>query len=432
MTYDEAVAYLLRLPSFSAIGSAAYVPGLARIAALLDGMGAPHSGLRVAHVAGTNGKGSTASMLASIATSLGRRVGLHTSPHLYRVNERMRIDGVPIPDARLAALVARYAPLIDRVAPSFFEATVALSLCYFSEASVDLAVVEVGLGGRLDATNIVAPSVSVVTSIGLDHTALLGDTVEAIAAEKAGIVKQGVPVICGADQPSVVAVVRGVASRVGAPLHVLDDEVETTVSAATVMGTECDIATPLRTYAGVRIALPGRFQPRNASMAVRAAELLFTPHLAESGAGVYRGLRAVREQAGLSGRLEVMAQEPLVVRDVGHNLDGLSAGLSFMNEWIGKGGRLFVIFGVMNDKDVDGMARLLSDAGAKVHLIPAGVERALSPPELAALLARYGISVTSSGSLPDAMQWFNRQSTPLDGLLITGSHHIASQVPSLS
>ncbi|MDZ4700969.1 MAG: Mur ligase family protein, partial [Rhodothermales bacterium] len=207
MTIADAEAYLLGLPSFSVAGAVAYAPGLERIAALMAGMGDPHRVLRVAHVAGTNGKGSTSSMLAAIGTSTGRRVGLHTSPHLYRLQERMRIDGVAIPDGRLAGLVGRYVDLFEAVGPSFFEATVALSFLYFAEEGVDLAVVEVGLGGRLDATNIVEPSVCAITTIGLEHTAILGDTLEAIAAEKAGIIKAGVPVVSGVESPDAAGVI---------------------------------------------------------------------------------------------------------------------------------------------------------------------------------------------------------------------------------
>ncbi|MEZ4703505.1 MAG: folylpolyglutamate synthase/dihydrofolate synthase family protein [Rhodothermales bacterium] len=429
MTFADAEAYLLRLPSFSAIGGAAYVPGFERIEALLAGMGDPHRALRIAHVAGTNGKGSTASMLASIGTAAGKRMGLHTSPHLYRLNERMRIDGVPIPDEQLAVLVARHAALIERVRPSFFEATVALSLLHFAEEAVDAAVVEVGLGGRLDATNIVSPAVCAITTIGLEHTAFLGDTIEAIAAEKAGIVKPGVPVVCSVEQPSAVEVVRRIAHRQAAPFHGLDDEVTIAELSAAISGITMDVTTPQRMYAGLFLALPGRFQARNAALATRVAELFFEDEMAGSGAAVYRGMRQVRRLSGLRGRLEVLAQEPLIVQDVGHNHDGLSASLAFMNEQLaGSGGRLFVVFGVMRDKDIDRMAQLLKTAEAHVVLVPISVERALPPPELADRLSRHVLSIHRSASVEDALMWFRRQATPDDGLLITGSHFVASQI----
>ncbi len=429
MTIADAEAYLLRLPSFAIVGAAAYAPGLERIAALLAGMGDPHRALRVAHIAGTNGKGSTSSMLAAIATAAGRRVGLHTSPHLYRVQERMRIDGVAITDDRLAALVGRFLDLFEAVGPSFFEATVALSLLFFAEEGVDLAVVEVGLGGRLDATNIVQPAVCAITTIGLEHTALLGTTLEAIAGEKAGIVKAGVPVVSGVESPEAARVIADVARRVGAPLLAIDREVTISDGTATLTGITMDLTTPLREYAGVHVALPGRFQMRNTAVAVRAAEVMLGDELRTSGKAVYAGLRQVRALSGIRGRLDVVATEPLIVQDVGHNHDGLSASLAFMNEQLaGSRGRLFVVFGVMRDKNVDRMAQLLGDAGARVLLVPIGVERAMPPEELAALCLRHGLSVYRSDSVEDAMEWFRRQSRPEDGLLITGSHHVAAHV----
>ena len=429
MTIVDAEAYLLGLPSFSQVGAAAYAPGLDRIAALMAGMGDPHLALRVAHIAGTNGKGSTCSMLAAIATAAGRRVGLHTSPHLYRMQERMRVDGVAVSEERMAELVGRYHDLFASVGPSFFEATVALSLVYFAEEGVDLAVVEVGLGGRLDATNIVRPAVCAITTIGLEHTALLGDTLEAIAAEKAGIVKAGVPVVSGVQSPEAARVIADVARRVGAPLLAIDDEVGISDEAATLAGITMDLTTPVRQYAGLHVALPGRFQARNAAVAVRAAEIIFEDEIWESARVVYVGLRRVRALSGIRGRLDVVATEPLIVQDVGHNHDGLSASLAFMNEQVaGRGGRLFVVFGVMRDKDIDRMAQLLGEAGARVILVPIGVERAMPPEELAAMCTRHGLTVHHSDSVEDAMKWFRRQCRPQDGLLITGSHHVAAHV----
>jgi dihydrofolate synthase/folylpolyglutamate synthase len=428
MTFAEAEALLLDMPSFAAIGEAAYAPGLDRIKALMDGMGDPHRTLRVAHVAGTNGKGSTCSMLASIGTAAGLKVGLHTSPHLYRMNERMRIDGTSIPDERLAGLVGRWAGLFGTVRPSFFEATVALSLLYFAEEGVDVAVVEVGLGGRLDATNVVEPAVCAITSIGRDHTAILGDSIAEIAAEKAGIAKAGVPLLCAAEQPEALAEIRRIARLRGAPIHVLDEETALDEVEATREGNRWDLCTPVRTYVGLGVPLPGRFQFRNATLAVRAAEFFYRAAVSESGRAVYEGLRHVRRYAGLRGRLEVLETEPLIVQDVGHNLDGLSASLAFMNEQKREGGRLFVAFGVMRDKDVEGMARLLGIARARVLLIPVDAARAMPPSELAVILSRHVETITSCDTVGEAVAQFRRQAAPRDALLITGSHYVASQV----
>ncbi|MDZ4698835.1 MAG: cyanophycin synthetase, partial [Rhodothermales bacterium] len=217
--------------------------------------------------------------------------------------------------------------------------------------------------------------------------------------------------------------------RVGAPLLALDSDVQIAHVTASLAGITMDLSTPVRQYVGLHVALPGRFQARNAAVAVRAAEVIFEEESRASAKVVYAGLRRVRALSGIQGRLDVMATEPLIVQDVGHNHDGLSASLRFMNEQLAwGGGRLFVVFGVMRDKDIDRMAQLLREAGARVVLVPIGVERAMPPEEVAAVCARHGLSVQRSDSVEDAMVWFRRLGRPEDGLLITGSHYVAAHV----
>ncbi len=220
----DAYNFLMSLPRYDKRGAASLKPGFERINKLLALVGNPHRAYPIAHVAGTNGKGSTCSMLAAIGTAAGLRVGLQTSPHVFDVTERMRIDGVPARAAWLDRTVRILRRPIEQIGPSFFEATTALSFLYFAEHSVDLAVVEVGLGGRLDATNIVDPVVCGITAIGLDHVAILGSTLPAIAAEKAGIIKPGVPVFTSNTNPEVLQVLRAKASKIGAPLRLTSEE----------------------------------------------------------------------------------------------------------------------------------------------------------------------------------------------------------------
>ena len=256
---------LLALPRFADAGAAAYKPGFERMRALLDALGEPQRASRAVHVAGTNGKGSTASLAASVAQAAGLRVGLHTSPHLVSLRERMRVDGEPASEAWLDAAVARLADALDEGGPSFFEATVALSLAYFAERGVDLAVVEVGLGGRLDATNVVEPVVSVVTHVGLDHTELLGETVELIAVEKAGIARPGVPFLHAVEGPAADAL-EVEAARRGAPVEAVRPSCEVEpIGAGRVR-----LATPVRDYGEATVGLPGAHQAWNAALAVRA------------------------------------------------------------------------------------------------------------------------------------------------------------------
>ena len=428
MNRTDAEALLLALPRFADQGAAAYRPGLKRMTALLDAMGRPQRAFRSVHVAGTNGKGSTASFLAAILTAAGYRTGLHTSPHLFDVNERLRLGGVPAPWAWLAGAVARYQRIFKEIEPSFFEATVALSFLYFAEENAEWAVVEVGLGGRLDATNVLRPELSLITSIGLDHTDLLGSTLAAIAREKAGIIKPGVPVLTAAAQPEVLRVIReAVAARTSA-FHAVQDEVDVLSAQPLLAGSTLSVRTPLRRYADLTLGLAGAHQQTNALLALRAAEIALPDALRE--ADVRQGLREVRHLAGLRGRLDVLSQEPLVISDVAHNPDGLATALDFTRARGQPEGVLHVLFGTMRDKALPEMARLLAQASAVVTPVPLASERALPAEELGALLARYGVRTAGPAGVADGLALFLRQARPADVLLVTGSHLTVAQLPA--
>lgn len=420
MTPDDALAYLHDLPRFAGVADDAYRPGLERMEALMDAMDRPHEAFPSVHVAGTNGKGSTASMIAAIATDDGQRTGLHTSPHLKHVTERMRVDGEPAPTDWLADAVTRHRDAFDRIRPSFFEATVALSFLYFAEQGVDWAVVEVGLGGRLDATNILQPELALITSINLEHTALLGDTLTAITIEKAGIIKPSVPVLSGVRQPDALDAIRRVARERQAPLHVLHDEVEVTCAEAALDHSALDITTPARTYEAVHVGLGGAHQQHNALLAVRAAELIGL-----SADAIRTGLRNVRRLSGLRGRLEVLQREPLVVADVAHNPSSLAATLDALQPALDdRSGRFHVLLGLMRDKDVDAIAELLKEAEATVTPVGLPSERALSAETLHDELNKHGVQTADSSTIAAGIAAFQRQAAGGDGLLITGSHQM--------
>jgi len=418
-----ALAFLYQLPRFADAGAAAYRPGLERMEALLEAMEVPTDGLRVVHVAGTNGKGSTASMVAAMATAAGQQVGLHTSPHLLHVAERMRVDGTPAPEAWLAAAVTRYRPVIERIGPSFFEATVALSLRYFVEQEVDLAVVEVGLGGRLDATNVLTPAVALITHIGLDHTDLLGDTLEAIAREKGGIIKPGVPCLTAATQPSVQAELQALADATGASLEVVQQTTQLHGGAATGPHARGTIRTPVRTYEALALDLPGAHQWTNARLAVRAVETLGLG----TDAAVREGLGAVRELAGLRGRLETLLTEPLIVVDVAHNPEGVRLALQHARALL-PAGTLHLLLGLMRDKDLSAIARLCAEYAARVQPVTGLSDRAVPAAEVTAALEAAGASVTAPAAIPEALAAFRNAAGPADGLLATGSHQVVAPV----
>ncbi|HET6566404.1 MAG TPA: folylpolyglutamate synthase/dihydrofolate synthase family protein [Rhodothermales bacterium] len=428
MASSAGIEYLLSLPRFTDQGALAYKPGFERMDALVASMDQPHTAFQSVHVAGTNGKGSTASMLAAIATASGRRVGLHTSPHLYSVTERMRIDGAPAPEAWLDDAVARFRTVFDEVRPSFFEATVALSFLYFAEQKVDLAVVEVGLGGRLDATNIITPRLALITNIGLEHTDLLGDTHALIAREKAGIIKPGVPVLTAADHPEALAVIRTVAAEKEAPCYRVQDEMDIQRVQTTSNGLELDLRTPVCRYDGLFIGLPGAHQTWNAALAVRASEMLWE-EVRHDSSSVFQGLRSVRRLSGLRGRFDVLQEHPAVIADVAHNAEGLAVTLEAVHPLVQAGSSLYVLFGAMRDKDVERMAALLRHANAQVYCVSVDSERALGADVLAGMLRKHGVAIFGAGPLREGLETFQNCARRDDVLLITGSHQVVSQVP---
>ena len=438
---------LLALPRF-ATDVGAYRPGLDRIRALLAALGDPQKAFPAIHVAGTNGKGSTASLAASVAQAAGLRVGLHTSPHLLTLRERMRVDGEPAPAAWLDAAVGRLADVLAEVGPSFFEATVALSLAYFAERSVDLAVVEVGLGGRLDGTNVVEPVVSVVTHIGLDHTDLLGETVDQIAVEKAGIARPGVPFLHAVEAGR--EALEAEARRRGAPVE--------NVRQSCAVG--AGLRTPARDYGPVRVGLAGPHQAWNAALAVRAVEVAFERWTAppasrpvtgsqadtlsssrvrgtvgspaersdgrsDRGSGVRglspqaarAGLAEVAQRTGLRGRAERWRPDPRVTLDVAHNADGWRAALAAL----APGGQLWAVVGVMADKDAGALADALAEHAARAVAVDLGTGRALAPDALADRLRQRGVPA-ETGDVLAALAAFRAEAGARDRLLVTGSH----------
>lgn len=417
MTYADAEAFLLDLPRFAEQGADALKPGLERMETLLATMDRPHERFPSIHVAGTNGKGSTASLIAAIGTASGLRVGLHTSPHLLTLRERMRLDGMPVPEAWVADAVGRYRDLLAATEPSFFEATVALSFLYFAEERVDLAVVEVGLGGRLDATNVLTPRLALITHIARDHADLLGDTLEAIAREKAGIAKPGVSLLSAARGDAVRAAIHTEAERRGARPLQLQDDVTFAVRQSDVDGLVLDLRTPVRRYDGLHVGLAGHHQATNAALAVRAAELAI-PEADE--ASIREGLQNVRKHSGIAGRWEVIQRAPLIVADVAHNADGLAAALAALRG--AARGRRFVAFGVMQDKEPAALAALLAEADVTVLPIAIPSPRALPPHELDRVLREHGVNARAPMGVNKAIEEFLRQADPEDALLVTGSH----------
>jgi len=401
---------------------------LAPIHALLERLGRPHHGLRVLHIAGSKGKGSTALLAEAVLCAAGRRVGTFTSPHLERWTERYRLDGREVDDARLAATVERVRPHVEalrasgvELAPTFFDATTAVALLLFREAGVDDVVLEVGLGGRLDSTNVVTPRVTCVTHIELEHTDRLGDTLAAIAAEKAGILESGVPAVVGALAPEAARVVAARAEEIGAPLVRLGREFVVRTGAPDLSGVPIHIVDgPLEVAA--HLPLQGAHQPANAALAVACVRRLLgdTPPLDDLARAARRGLEA----AFLPGRLEILRRDPLVLVDAAHTAES-AQGLADVLEREGR--RAHFVLSVSAGKDLDAILGALLPVATALTLTRAEPTRSLDPSTIAAA-ARARAPQLALRVVPNphlALRAASEGLAPGDTLCATGSVYLA-------
>ena len=405
MTYQEALDYI---HSVSWKGSR---PGLDRITELCSRLGDPQSRLKFIHVAGTNGKGSTSAMLSSILVSAGYRVGLFTSPFIVRFNERMRINGQDISDEALAEVTAHVRPHADAMAdaPTEFELITAIAFEYFCREACDVVVLEVGMGGRLDSTNVIPPetvALSVITGIAMDHTAFLGDTPEAIAAEKAGIVKRGVPVLFGGahtavgsdeqtaiDYRAVARVIRRAADAQGAEYVETDHTRLSNVS--------CDLEGAMLSFGPIkdlRISLPGVFQPYNAATVLTAIEILKLQGFAVTEAHIRAGLASV----SWPGRFEILSRDPLVISDGGHNPEGVDAAVAGIKAFF-KQEKVYLLSGVMADKDYAPMVHRMAEVAERVFTVRPDNSRALSAEDFAAVFRALGLPAQGYGTVEAAV-----------------------------
>jgi dihydrofolate synthase / folylpolyglutamate synthase len=434
MTYDESVRALMALGRELAAPQQARVQkfGLENISTLAQALGNPYRAAPCAHIAGTNGKGSTAAMLDSILRAAGLRTGLYTSPHLERINERIRIDGVDISNDDFAAAWTRVQAAIEALLasgklaahPTYFECVTAMAFVAFATSEVDFAIYEVGLGGRLDSTNIVQPEVAVITSIDFDHEDFLGHSIEEIASEKAGIIKPGAWVASSAEQPAARAVIARRCQEVDARLVEIDAawRVEDVRPSG---GCYRAVVSPMHSHKTLAIEppLPGRFQIRNALAAATAARLLGERGFPIEDPAIESGIRAAR----WPGRLERLAERPTVYLDGTHNPSGARELLKFWEENF-KGRRILLVYGAMRDKAVDEIAGLLFPTVDFVILTEPHQPRAISAPLLAEMtghLAKKSAVVRDPG---EALERAIEMAGPEDAVFATGSLYLVGDL----
>jgi dihydrofolate synthase/folylpolyglutamate synthase len=404
MDYQETLTYLFsQLPMYQRIGKAAYKVDLSNTHLLMDVLHHPERKFKSVHVAGTNGKGSTSHMLASVLQEAGYKVGLYTSPHLKDFRERVKINGKLISEAEVIDFVRLHKTNFEEINLSFFEWTVGLAFDYFAKQQVDIAIVETGLGGRLDSTNVVTPLISVITNIGIDHTQFLGDTLEKIAGEKAGIIKKKVPVVIGQTQAETKSVF---------------------IAKADDLNAELIFADTLK-YPNYETDLKGIYQLKNLKTCLATINILNKGNWNITQRHIKNGLLAVVQNTGLLGRWQVLSKHPLVVCDTGHNEDGVAEIVKQLEQISFK--VLHIVFGAVNDKAIAGVLDLLPK-NAQYYYCQANIPRALAVSELSALAAQKGLKGIECSSVIAALSKAKKNANKEDVIFVGGSTFVVAEV----
>jgi dihydrofolate synthase / folylpolyglutamate synthase len=427
MTYQETLVYLYsRLPMFSRIGPAAFKKDLTNIQILCEALQHPQTRFKSIHIGGTNGKGSTSHMVAAILQTAGYKTGLYTSPHLRDFRERIKINGHLVSEEFVIAFTERIQPVVEKIEPSFFEITVAMAFDYFANEKVDLAVVEVGLGGRFDSTNIIHPELSVITNIGWDHMNMLGNSLEKIAFEKAGIIKKNTPVIIGETHQGTKTVFEKRAIKLDAPIVFADkiryaadwkyNHHELTVEIAEVSNGERD------TY---HLDLPGFYQTKNLVSSLEIVHQLNIKGWKIAEEKIKTGLRHAKKLTGLNGRWEVIHTHPTIVTDVAHNEDGIRQVVAQIE--LTDHRELHIIIGLVKDKEAEKILRLLP-MEAHYYYTKAHIPRALPETELAAIGKKCGLSGKSFPEVNTAIRYALNLAHEDDLILVCGSVFVIGEV----
>ena len=421
MDYKQTVEYLFNsTPVFEKVGASAYKEGLSNTLALDEHFGHPHTHFKSIHIAGTNGKGSCSHTIAAILQSAGYKVGLYTSPHLVDFRERIRVNGVCIDEQYVIDFVENERHFFEPLHPSFFELTTALAFKYFAEQKVDVAIIEVGLGGRLDCTNIITPLVSVITNISLDHTMFLGDTLAKIATEKAGIIKQNVPVVIGEAIDETRPVFERIAREHNAPIVFAEDSSD--IVSAKVDGLNGIDYTTTR-YGTFKGALGGFYQVKNANTILHVVDLLRSSNMSIPTACVQKGFAEVCALTGLMGRWQTVRRQPLVVCDTGHN----EGGWQYLGKQIlqpeCKTRR--IVFGMVDDKDIDHVMNHLPK-NAVYYFTRATTHRAIPETKVLEYGKQHNLHGNCYGSVAEAYEAALSDADPQDFIFVGGSSYVVA------
>ncbi|WLD24663.1 folylpolyglutamate synthase/dihydrofolate synthase family protein [Flavobacterium dauae] len=402
--YQDTIDWMFtQLPMFQRIGSAAFIKDLTNTQKIATHLNHPERNFKTVHVGGTNGKGSTSSLIASVLQQAGFKVGLYTSPHLVDFRERIRINGEEISEEFVVDFIKNNKAFLENNKLSFFEMTVGMAFQYFSDQKVDVAIIEVGLGGRLDSTNIITPLVSVITNIGWDHVNLLGNTLEEIAFEKAGIIKENIPVVIGEFTDETKKVFENEAKLKNAPIY---------------------FASTIDDIPELDSDLKGNYQVHNKKTAYQALQLLKN-HFLISDDDIVKGFLNVEKNTGLKGRWTVLSEKPLIVADTAHNKNGLEIVMQQVQQQ--KFDKLFMVFGVVNDKDLDAILPYLPK-NAEYFVAKPNVPRGLDAAILKEKLIQNGFNATAFNSIPKALSHAKSKAAINDMIYIGGSTFVVAEV----
>ena len=421
MTYTDTLQYLYdRLPVFHHVGGAAYKPGLDNTIQLMNVLDNPQTKYRCIHIAGTNGKGSVSNILAAILQTAGYKVGLYTSPHLVDFGERIRVNGQMIEQQYVIDFVENNKDVFNTIEPSFFEATMAMAFNYFADTKVDVAIIEVGLGGRLDSTNIIQPDLSVITNISFDHVGFLGDTLEKIAFEKAGIIKPTTPVVIGESAPETRPVFVQKACNENAALIFAEERFKINFKEYS----DAKMLVEVNGKLLIKCGLCGNYQLKNIATTLATIEQLNTLNYSISESDILKGIENITEITGLQGRWQTLRSNPTAVCDTGHNVGGIQFVVEQLKAQNYK--RLRIVIGMVNDKDVSAVLNLLPQ-DAVYYFTQANIMRALPCEELKLKAQSFGLNGLVYKSVKQAVDAAINESESDDFIFIGGSNFIVGE-----